>query len=32
MLTLPNSEPFVSNAPFTYDMFEQLIEHFEISY
>lgn len=32
MITLPNGESFVSNAPFTYDMFKQLAEHLEISY
>lgn len=32
MMTLPNGESFVSNAPFTYDMFEQLVEHLELSY
>ncbi len=32
MLMLPNGETFVSNAPFTYDMFEQLVEHLELSY
>lgn len=31
MITLPNGESFVSNAPFTYDMFKQLAEHLEIS-
>lgn len=32
MMTLPNGESFVSNAPFTYDMFEKLVEHLELSY
>lgn len=32
VMTLLNGESFVSNAPFTYDMFEQLVEHLELSY
>ena len=32
MMTLPNGESFASNAPFTYTVFKQLVEHLELSY